>query len=108
MTYKEWLSLSQELHPAGFQGLSTLQQLEVLHVPCHDVHAITRLAAHLLHLRSLDWQCRPEHEVHDEAGGELSLAAATALTELKLHVSGGAAGTVRRLQMPPRLQVPIM
>lgn len=96
---------SQSLHPAGLQGLSTLQQLEVLHVPCDDAHAITRLAVQLPHLRSLDLRCCSGSGAHEEAGGQLTLAAATVLTELRLHVCGSAGATVTRLQMPPQLQV---
>lgn len=90
---------------AGFQQLSRLQRLEVLHVPCVSPHATTRLAAHLPALRSLDLRCSSTAGVDDEAVGQLTLAAATALTELRLHVCTQAVDVVQRLQMPPRLQV---
>ena len=41
---------------AGLQHLTTLQQLEVLRVPCDSPHAIARLAAQLPQLRSLALQ----------------------------------------------------
>ena len=89
---------------AGVQELSGLQRLEVLHMPYTSPHTVTHLAAHLPALRSLDLWCCPEY-AHKEAVGQLTLAAATALTELHLHVCPTAADTVRRLQMPPCLQV---
>jgi hypothetical protein len=93
------------LHCAGLQELSRLQRLELLHVPCTDLHAIALLAAHLPALRILDLRCSSTAGVDEEAVGQLSLAAATALTELRLHVHTYAIDTVQRLQMPPRLQV---
>lgn len=89
---------------AGVQELSGLQRLEVLHVPYTRPHTIAQLAAHLPALRSLDLWCCSKY-AHKEAVGQLTLAAATALTELRLHVCAAAADTVRRLQMPPNLQV---
>ena len=85
-------------HCAGFQQLSRLRRLEVLHVPCISPHAITQLAAHLPALRSLDLWC-------GSAVGPLVLAAATSLTELRLRVYTCAIDAVQRLQMPPQLQV---
>ena len=99
------LNPSHVLYSAGLQELSRLQRLEVVHVPCTNPNATTRLAAHLPALRSLDLWCCSTAGAHDEAAGQLTLAAATALTELRLHVCAQAAGTVQRLQMPPRLQV---
>ena len=97
-------------HCAGLQPLTALQQLEVLRVPCDDAQATARLAAQLPRLRSLDLRCCPMRccapgETHDEATVPLQLMAATALTELRLHMCGGAAKTVKCLQMPPQLQV---
>ena len=93
------------LHCAGFQQLSRLQRLEVLHLPCVSPHATTRLAAHLPALRSLLVWCSSTAGANEEAVGQLTLAAATALTELRLHVFTHAIDAVQRLQMPPRLQV---
>ena len=90
---------------AGLHELSRLQRLEVLHVPCSSPLAITRLAASLPALRSLELWCCSATDVHEEAAGQLTLATATALTELRMHLCDAAADTVRRLQMPPRLQV---
>ena len=94
-------------HCAGFQQLSRLRRLEVLHVPCISPHAITQLAAHLPALRSLDLWCCSTTDAHEETTGQLTLAAATSMTELRLHAcaAAAAADTVRRLQMPPQLQV---
>ena len=93
------------LHCAGLQELSRLQRLEVLQVPCTDPYAITRLATHLPALRSLELWCSSSAGAQEEAVGQLTLAAATALTELRLNVRTQAFDTVKRLQMPPRLQV---
>ena len=89
---------------AGLQELSCLQRLEVLRVPCIEPHAITQLAAHLPALRSLDLWCSTAR-YHKQAAGQPTLAAATSLTQLHLHACPAAADTVRRLQLPPRLQV---
>ncbi len=93
------------LHCAGLQELSRLQRLEVLHVPCISPYAIAQLAAHLPALRSLDLRCSSTAGANEEAVGQLTLAAATALTELRLHVHTYAIDTLQRLLMPPRLQV---
>ena len=98
------------LSRAGLQKLAALQQLEVLRVPCDDAQAITRLAAQLPRLRSLDLRCCPlrccsPKEIHLEAAAALDLTAAAALTQLRLHMCGGAFDTVQRMQMPPQLQV---
>ena len=91
---------------AGLQELSHLQRLEVLHVPCTDLHAVTRLAAQLPAVRSLDLLCSCSARAHQEAVGQLTLTAATSITELRLRACAScAADSVRRLQMPPRLQV---
>jgi hypothetical protein len=95
---------------AGLQHLTTLQQLEVLRVPCDDAQGTARLAAQLPRLRSLDLRCCPmrccaPEEAHEAAAAPLDLTAATALTRLRLHMCGGAAEDVKRLQMPPQLQV---
>ena len=74
-------------------------------MPCIETHAITRLAAHLPALCSLDLRCSATAGADEVDVGQLTLAAATALTELRLHVHTCAIGTVQRLQMPPRLQV---
>ena len=93
------------LHCTGLQALSRLQRLELLHAPYTAPHAIALLAAHLPALRSLDLRCSSTAVVDEETVGQLSLAAATSLTELRLHVHTHAIDTVQRLQMPPRLQV---
>ena len=73
-------------------------------MPCHNPHAITRLAAQLPRLRSLDLRCCSapglKASMHD-----LVLTAATALTELRLHLSTAFADVMQQLQMPPHLQV---
>ena len=90
---------------AGLQELSRLQRLEVLRVPCTDLHAIARLAAQLPAVCSLDLRCSCTTDAHEEAVDQLTLAAVTSITELRLHACAAAAESVRRLQMPPRLQV---
>ena len=74
-------------------------------MPCYDPRAVTRVAVRLPRLRSLDLRCCSAAEDLLEADDQLDLAAATALTELRLHVCSGTAARVRQLQMPPRLQV---
>ena len=90
---------------AGLQELSRLQRLEVLQVPCTDPYAITQLATHLPALRSLELWCSWTAGAQEETVRQLTLAAATALTELRLNVRTRALDTVQRLQMPPQLQV---
>lgn len=90
---------------AGLQQLSSLQQLEVLDIPCCDPHASTCLAVQLPCLRDLDLRCTSAARWNTGTATQLSLAAAEALTHLRLHVSAADPDTVRRLQWPPRLQV---
>ena len=89
---------------AGLQRLSTLQRLEVLHVPCDDAHAITDLATRLPRLRSLDLRCCLEEGVQASTQ-DLVLTAATRLTHLRLHLSTAHPKFMQRLRMPPHLQV---
>jgi hypothetical protein len=89
------ITLPSLLHLAGLQRLSALQRLEVLHVPCHNPHAVARLAAQLPRLRSLLRCCSApglKASTHD-----LVLTAATALTELRLHLSTAFADAMQQL-----------
>jgi hypothetical protein len=91
---------------AGLQQLSSLQQLELLDVPCNDPLAVARLAAQLPCLCDLDLRCTFAAQWNTGTSGQqLSLAAAEALTHLRLHVSPADADTVRHVQWPPQLQV---
>lgn len=90
---------------AGLQHLSSLQQLELLDIPCDDPQAVARLAVQLPCLRTLDLRCTFAVQWNTGKAGQLSLVAAKALTHLRLHVSPANPDTVRHLQWPPRLQV---
>jgi hypothetical protein len=93
------------LRCAGLHHLSALQQLEVLNVPCEKPHAMARLASQLPRLRSLRLQCCSAAGLAAKSFGKLALDAARALTKLQLRVSARDADMVRRLQLPPQLQV---
>ena len=90
---------------AELLDLSVVQQLEVLRVPCDFPHVLTAVAGQLPRLRSLDLWCCTAGAAPEGLLGQLTLAAATALTQLRLHMSLATADIVQRLQMPPRLQV---
>jgi hypothetical protein len=91
---------------AGLQQLSTLQQLELLDIPCNDPHAVAHLAVQLPCLRDLDLRCSSAARGNaGMASQRLSLAAAKELTHFRLHVSPADPDIVRHLQWPPQLQV---
>ena len=93
------------LRCAGLHHLSALQRLEVLTVPCDKPHAVARLASQLPRLRSLCLQCCSAAGLPAKSFGKLALDAARALTKVQLRVSAKDADIVRRVQLPPQLQV---
>ena len=89
--------------------VTALERLEVLRVPCEYAPALIYAAMHLPHLRSLDlWTFLPlSPAAPEDILSQLTLTAATALTQLRLHLSLAAADINGRLELPPRLQVPV-
>lgn len=85
--------------------MAVLRHLEVLRMPCSNPWALASLAVQLPRLRSLDLRlCCGDAD----AAKQLSLSAATALTELRMTATTDDIVLVQQMVLPPRLQVLIL